>query len=213
MENNQSLHITQMVITKDSADYLLLYEAFGNNADAIYQDYSYHMLVYLNGNMTQIVHYNAFDDIDDARTRYALSFERILADTGGISLMQANLLCSYYGLVDAQRLSEALHKQAPVTDSDILDAVCGISNGFLVYKYQLVLLYRNITKCSLKDAEDFVKDWNKKLPYTRKIASEVIFENNTLFDLMVSKRLFADFEFYIDPRDEFQIRLQQFIGL
>jgi hypothetical protein len=207
MENNQSLRITQMLINRDSADYMLLNEAFGSNAHAIYQDHTYHMLVYLNGNMTQILHYNAFDDIDNAKTRYALSFERLLSDLGGLSYSQANLLCSFYGIVDAHQLSHALGRSASHHNSPFLDAICGVSNGFLVYKYQLVLLYRNITKCSLTDANDFVRDWNKKLPYTRYVAHEIMYNNMTLYEILVSKRLFEDFEFYISSNDEYENRL------
>ena len=202
-----------MLITRDNADYLMLHESFGNNTDAIHKDCCYHMLVYLNRNSTEIVHYSAFDDFDDAKARYALSFENLIAETIGMNRGKANLICSYYGLVDTHRLLEALNQTCASKTDAFLDAICGYSNGFLVYKYQLVLLYRFITKCSLPDAENFVRDWNKKLPYTRKIANEIMFEDNTLHDLLVSKRLFTDFEFYINFREDFHIRLLQFLGL
>jgi hypothetical protein len=202
-----------MLITRDNADYLMLHEAFGNNTDIIHQDCCYHMLVYLNRNKTEIVHYSAFDDINDAKARYALSFEKLLAETIGMNTGLANLICSYYGLVDTYRLLEALNQPHTPHNHAFLDAICGYSNGFLVYKYQLVLLYRYLTECSLPDAEKFVRDWNKKLPYTRKIASEIMFEDKTLIDLLISKRLFTDFEFYINFREDFHIRLLQFLGL
>lgn len=213
MENNQSKRIMQMLITRDTADYLMLHDAFGNNTEAIHKNSCFHMLVYLNDNITQIVHYNAFNDIDDAKSLYSLSFEKLLIEVGVINRGVISLMCSHYGLVDTNQLMKALKLPSPTTNSAFLNAICGYSNGFLAYKYQLVLLYRNITKCSVKDAEDFVKDWNIKMPYTRKIASELLFENNTLYDLLVSKRLLADFEFYIEPKDEFHIRLQHFVGL
>jgi hypothetical protein len=213
MEINKSKRIMQMLITRDTADYLMLHDAFGKNTETIHQNCCYHMLVYLNNNITQIVHYHAFDDIDDAKSLYSLSFEKLLIEVGVINRGIISLMCSYYGLVDTYRLMKALKLPSPSNNSAFLNAISGYSNGFLVYKYQFVLLYRNITKCSLKEAEDFVRDWNKKMSYTRKIACEIIFENNTLYDLLVSKRLFADFEFYIDPKDEFLIRLQHFVGL
>ncbi len=146
---------------------------FNSFINAEINNYPYSRIIYIENNDPLVVHhshsYLPFKKGVD-------SFNRML-----FRLPQINLYSLLFALtIYPHNENDCIIKRnSRKTDYDYLfKEITQHSFGWLVYGYQLEMIYSCLTGCHPEEANEFRKGWNKKDRNVRKSASEIYIENN-----------------------------------
>jgi hypothetical protein len=79
-----------------------------------------------------------------------------------------------------------------------IKAICANTNGQIVYKQQAVSIYCLFTNAQEVDAEEWVKNWNKKKPNARAIVSNIFIGSMSMAELINKLSAYHNSHFFIE---------------
>ena len=99
------------------------------------------------------------------------SFKELLLQLPRYNFATVLLLCTLYARLAPSQIPSA--KLTTCTSVPVLDDFLKDTFGYLVYAHQLEQLYCMLTGSSNSEAAKFRKDWNKKVPEVRSVATKM----------------------------------------
>jgi hypothetical protein len=117
----------------------------------------------------------------------------------------SNILLPEITLTDLQQNEQ--YQSLP----DEIKAIGVTTNGFIMFKHQAAKLYALVTGASTEESQQWVKDWNKKIPAARNFTKDITVNGRTLEQIIELLCPYDGSKFFIaEPAREVNLILEYF---
>ena len=189
----ESLSIEQRIFGPNEKE--LLIKILGVKEAEYINNYSYHLLVYLNSAKFLPIIKIAGSEIASLQKLSVDSFQQCLKMIPAINYDNILFLTTIYSISRRPHLRYLINDDQKHIKLTELDDFFASSFGYLIYAHQLEQLYCMLTGCNYIEAITFRKDWNLKRPKARESAKEISVSSGFYLSDLIQERAIEENQF------------------